>query len=193
MFALLYIKGMPVCVDQFQPLFYIDQPYAIVVFLQNRIFSCVVMKAVVHFKVYPFIIMGKGDENPRGVSQADAMFKGIFYEWIEQHGSNHKVVAWLLDIDPDFNFVTFIDPHFLDLNVVFEIFYFFGQRYPVLVVFIEHKPHHIAQFLDAIRRLCGIFFQRDGIKRIEGIKQKVGIDLGPEVAQFGRGIENGGF
>ena len=152
----------------------------------SKVSSVFLVDAVVHLKIQILGIVRKRDVYPRRRPETDAMLKGILNKRIQQHRSYKNLTVSILYIHLYLYVVAFVYPHPLYIYKIVEVLYLLAQRYAVLVVFVEHKPHHIAQFLYAVRGLSGVFSQRNRIQRVQGIEQKVWIDLRPQVAQLGR-------
>src|SRR3546814_8325024 len=51
---------------------------------------------------------------------------------------------------------------------------------------MQHKPHHVTQFLDACGCAFSVFLQGSAIQGVEDVEQEMGVDLRPQETQAGR-------
>ena len=94
MLGYLNAEFMFVWVQEVQAFAHIVQPNAMTVFFRIEFTFGVV--AVVDFEKNMLGIMRKGDVNPGRIAETDAVFEGVFNQWIEQHWCDKNLPIWVL-------------------------------------------------------------------------------------------------
>ena len=87
-------KFVFVRVQKVQAFAHIVESNAVAVFF--RVQFTFGMVTVVDFEKNMFGIMRQGDVDPGSVAETDAVFEGVFHQWIEQHRGNEYVPVGVL-------------------------------------------------------------------------------------------------
>ena len=112
----------------------------------------------------------------------DAVFKGVLNEWDEQQGDD----AFFFGPagDGKVNYATAFEAGLLQLDVVGEVVELLFELDFFAAGVEQDVAHHGGQLDDGIGCAIG-FFEGEGIDAVEGIEEKMWVDLGFEVGQFG--------
>ncbi len=110
-----------------------------------------------------------------------AMLETVLDHRLEDHRRNLVRGILNLDIKADIRFLFHTDA--LEVYVIADISNLLLQRYQIRSAVIGHISEHLAELHDRIWRLF-VLDQREGVYTVEGIEEKVRINLSTEVFQF---------
>ena len=74
------------------------------------------------------------------------------------------------------------EAHFHQIDVETDELRFLGHG-DLSVVFVEHVAQHLAEFVDGALSFGGVYVD-EGVDGVESVEEKVGLQLGFELAQF---------
>src|SRR5690606_18403953 len=121
------------------------------------------------------------------VLQANAMLKGIFDEWNQQHRSDVLVSYHIFYFSLDRDVGGIRSTQQLQVKVVAHVLDLTGKQYFLLVVFVQHKAHHVAQHLYTLCGALAILLQGRSVERVQRVEQKVRVDLGAQEIEVSAG------
>lgn len=109
------------------------------------------------------------------------MFEGIFQKSDQDQRGHLHPVGGASDFKPDGYLA--VEAQLLQADVVFHVLNLFAERYRGVVGVVDHIAHHLGQLGDDLGRV-GRLGEGQVVEVIEGVEQKVGVDLCLEEAKL---------